>query len=387
MKSFLFVGAGLSNLVLARELVESDLDLKCHIIDQRHHIGGNCYTEIDSKTGVNIHKYGPHIFNTSNKEVIKYLKKFTKLIQFKHSVKALIPGKGIYQLPINLHTINQFYNLQMSPDEAFEFIRKQSNKDILAPTNFEEQALKFIGKELYESFFYGYTLKQWGCYPCELPASILKRIPIRFNYNDSYYNTSYTAMPKNGYTEIFEKIIDHPNIEVELNQSYDQSMNKYFNHIFYSGRLDEFFNFNFGRLGYRTVYWDNEVFDGDFQGNSVINYPSLEQEFTRIIEHKHFSPWENHKKTFISREYSKETADGDIPYYPKRIKDDINTLKEYINQIDMLNLNITFLGRLGTYRYLDMHQVIDESLKFSKRFLKLTYLNENIPKFSVDRLI
>ncbi|PQL95495.1 UDP-galactopyranose mutase [Apibacter adventoris] len=361
MKKYLIVGAGFSGAVVAERLAAKE-DCKIMVIDERKHIGGNCYSERDKNTDVMVHAYGPHIFNTSNKEVWDYINQFCEMIPFINRVKTIYKDQ-VYSMPINLHTINQFFQKRLSPKEAEEFIREISNKDIENPQNFEEQAMKFIGKDLYKAFFYGYTKKQWGCEPSELPASILKRLPVRFNYDDNYYSNIYQGIPKDGYTAIFEKMLSHPNIEIRLNTRFDSGfdIDKY-SHIYYTGPIDAFFNFKYGRLSYRTVYFERGEDLGDYQGNAVINYADAKTPYTRIHEHKHFTPWEKHEKTVFFKEYSKETNEGEDPYYPKRLKDDMCKLEKYQKNVYKLT-NFTFLGRLATYRYLNMDQVIEEALK------------------------
>jgi len=361
----LVVGSGFSGAVIAHELAQAGH--KCVVIDQRDHIGGNCHTKRDAETGIMEHVYGPHIFNTSNAEVWEYVNRFGEFRPFVNRVKAT-NDKGVFSLPINLHTINQFFGKRFNPQEAQAFIAALGDNSIAEPQNFEEQALKFIGKELYEAFFKGYTEKQWGCDPRELPASILKRLPIRFNYDDNYYNSQYQGIPVEGYSKVIERILDHPNIEVRLSTRFEKSMVSKFNHTFYTGPLDEYFDFSEGRLGYRTVFWKKETATGDFQGNAVINYPSLDINHTRIHEHKHFSPWEEHEKTIVFTEYSKETGTSDIPYYPKRMPRDKALLLRYL-ELAECEKKISFLGRLATYRYMDMHHVIGEALEFSRAML------------------
>ncbi len=365
----LIVGAGFSGAVVAEQLAKTN-QFEIHVFDERNHIAGNCYTERDKETNIMVHKYGPHIFHTSNREVWEYVNSFIKFQPFVNRVKAVYRGE-VYSLPINLHTINQFFRKSMSPNEARAFIESQGEKSIGEPQNFEEQALKFVGKNLYKAFFYGYTKKQWGTEPKNLPASILKRLPIRFNYDDNYYNDLYQGIPEEGYTEIIRKMLEHPNISVILNSKFTlnpKDLDTY-SHIFYTGPIDEFFNYKYGRLSYRTVYFKRYVSDGDFQGNAVINYTEENIPFTRIHEHKHFTPWETHNKTVYFEEYSKETEPNDIPYYPKRLETDLQILEKYQKEVNSLQ-KITFLGRLATYRYLDMHHVIEEALNIAKKFLE-----------------
>jgi UDP-galactopyranose mutase len=376
---FLIIGAGFSGSVLANRLVNT-LNCKIDIWDERDHIGGNCYTEKDKETGITVHKYGPHIFNTDKKEIWDFVNSFVEFRPYVHRVKAMSKGK-IYSLPVNLQTINQLFNKTFTPAEAKNFLETLGDKTIEEPKNFEEQALRFIGKELYYAFFYGYTKKQWGCHPAELPASILKRIPVRFNYDDNYHNNLYTGIPVGGYTALFEKLIDNKNIRVELNKKFNSSpgTNDY-DHIFYTGPIDAYFNFKHGRLGYRTVTFEKFTGDGDHQGVTQINYCDEDIPYTRIAEHKHFTPWEEHHKTIYFKEYSKETGADDIPYYPKRLETDKQLLLKYRQEAEQLN-KISFLGRLATYRYMDMHNVIGEALNYSKAFIEAVTTSNKPPVF------
>jgi len=360
-KRYLVVGAGFSGAVLARKISERE---NCHVmvIDRRNHTAGNCHTERDASTGIMVHRYGPHIFNTDSRQVWDYVNRFATIRPFTNRVKA-VHERGVFSLPINLHTINQFFGKTLNPAEAKEFIAGLGDKSILEPKNFEEQALKFIGRDLYDAFFYGYTLKQWGCEPRELPASILKRLPVRFNYNDNYYGTSYQGIPEEGYTRLIENILDHPSITLNLGTDYAPAMREDFDHLFYTGPLDEYFQFCLGRLGYRTMSFERIDAEGDFQGNAVLNYPSAKVPFTRVHEHKHFATWETHRKTVAFREYSKETSAQDEPYYPKRLRHDMSLLMLY-RQKALRESGVSFLGRLATYRYMDMETVIGEALRF-----------------------
>lgn len=379
MKRFLVVGAGFSGAVLANELANK-LDCSIDVIDERPHIGGNCYTEREADTGVMVHTYGPHIFNTDRKDIWDYVNEHLELVPYINRVKAVYNGQ-VYSLPINLHTINQFFGKTFMPDEAKEFIASIADTSIEDPQNFEEQAMKFIGKDLYKAFFYGYTKKQWGCEPTELPASILKRLPVRFNYNDNYYHSPYQGIPKDGYTPMFEKLLDHPSITLKLNTKFESSAdNSGYDHVFFTGPLDQFFTYKYGRLAYRTVYFERGVADGDYQGNAVINYANEDVPYTRVHEHKHFTPWEQHEKTVYFKEYSKETEEADVPYYPKRLTADKEKLNQYRAEAEKLN-GVSFLGRLATYRYMDMHHVIGEALDYAKKFLEAEKNGGKAPVF------
>ena len=362
MRRIAIIGAGFSGAVLARQIAESG-DFCITVADSRGHVAGNCHTQRDANTSVMVHTYGPHIFHTNREDVWSYVQRFGPFGPFVNRVKASIP-RGVFSLPINLHTINQFFGKRFSPAEARTFITNLGDQTIREPANFEEQALKFIGRDLYEAFFHGYTKKQWGCEPTELPASILARLPVRFNYDDNYYNSRYQGIPINGYTALIEAILDHPNINVLLNTSWERNMLEEFDHVVFTGPIDQFYDLQFGRLGYRTVFWDRTEGEGDLQGNAVINYPHTEVQFTRIHEHKHFAPWEKHDKTVVFTEFSKETENNDIPYYPKRLRSDMEIFSKY-KALALNETKVSFLGRLSTYRYLDMHQVIGEALDFA----------------------
>ncbi len=362
-KNIAIAGAGFAGAVLAREMAESG-NYRFIIFDERPHVAGNCHTTRDSETDVMIHQYGPHIFNTSREDVWHYVQKWSRFGPFVNRVKAHT-GRGVFSLPLNLLTINQFFDKKLSPSEARDFVGSLGDRSIRDPKNFEEQALKFIGRELYENFFYGYTKKQWGVEPRELPASILQRLPIRFNYDDNYYNQKFQGIPEEGYTRIVEKILDHPDIEVRLGQRFTPEQKADFDHVFYSGPMDGYFNFEFGRLQYRSLVFERFDESGDYQGNPVINYCEQSVAHTRITEHKHFAPWETHDQTVCFREFSKLTEAGDTPYYPLRLADDKTLLQKYVTKAEREQA-VTFIGRLGTYRYLDMHVVIGESLDLAK---------------------
>lgn len=377
---FAIVGAGFTGAVLAQQLAKAGHNIK--VFETRNHIGGNCYSERDAETGVMIHKYGPHIFHTDNETVWNYVSKFTEFMPYINRVKTNAGGR-VYSLPVNLHTINQFFNTNLSPSQAKEFLHSLSDKSISAPKSFEEQAMKFIGKELYEAFFKGYTLKQWGISPTELPASILKRLPIRFNYDDNYFNHKYQGMPKEGYTPIIEAMMSSERIEICLNARFTTEQAKQFDHVFYTGPIDAWFNYEHGRLGYRTLDFEREDYKGDYQGCAVMNYADQDVPYTRISEHKHFAPWEAHESTVIFKEYSRECLQGDTPYYPIRLLNEKAMLNVYLEKAKS-EANISFLGRLGTYRYLDMDVTISEALTASQKTLKIISEGGSIPAFFVD---
>ena len=378
-KKYLIIGSGFSGAVMAHQL-STRSDCTIEIWDERDHIGGNCHTERDEKTGIMVHQYGPHIFNTDKKEIWDFVNSLAEFRPYVHRVKAMSNGK-VYSMPVNLHTINQLFQRSFTPSEAKTFLETLGDKSIGEPKNFEEQALRFIGKELYEAFFYGYTKKQWGCEPTELPASILKRIPVRFNYDDNYHNNTFTGIPVEGYTALIQKLVSHSCIRVTLNKKFHTAMDiSGYDHVFYTGPIDAWFNFKYGRLGYRTVTFQKYYAEGDFQGTSQMNYCDVGVPFTRITEHKHFANWEHHDATIYFKEFSKESEPSDIPYYPKRLEPDKALLLKYRTAAESLT-GVSFIGRLATYRYMDMHHVIGEALNYATAFLSATASQQKPPVF------
>ncbi|WP_159950611.1 UDP-galactopyranose mutase [Rhizobium sp. 18065] len=371
------VGAGLSGAVIGRELALAGLQVE--IFDARSHIAGNCHTERDADTGVMVHLYGPHIFHTDDAEVWDYVNGFETFLPYKNRVKTTSQDR-VYSLPVNLHTINQFFGKTFRPDEARAFIEEQADKTIEDPQTFEEQAMRFVGKDLYEAFFKGYTEKQWGCSPTDLPASILKRLPVRFNYDDNYFFHKFQGMPENGYTDMIAAILDHDNISVKLETRFDRAQAAGYAHVFYSGPLDGYFNFEHGRLGYRTLDFERFTYQGDYQGCAVMNYGDVSVPYTRITEHKHFSPWEEHAGSVCYREFARVCGPDDIPYYPIRLVKEKEQLAEYVARAEQ-EASVTFVGRLGTYRYLDMDVTIREALDTARLYLSKTAENAAMPAF------
>ena len=349
-----FAGAGLSCAVIGRTLAEAGHDVS--VFEQRDHIAGNCHTKRDPETGVLVHEYGPHIFHTDDEEVWNYVNRFETFMPYVNRVKAMTEDR-VFSLPINLLTINQYFEKTMSPSEAQAFIESRAVTDIEDPQNFEEQALRFVGPELYGAFFRGYTRKQWGREPKEIPASILKRLPLRFNYDDNYFKHRFQGMPENGYTAMIERILDHPNISVALETPFLPEDKDHFDHVFYSGPVDKYFDYAHGHLAYRTLDFERTTADGDAQGCAVMNYCDEDVPYTRITEHKHFSPWESHDKTVLFREFSREAGEDDIPYYPVHLTSGDDILEHYQAAADAED-GVTFVGRLGTYRYMDMDVTI-----------------------------
>lgn len=378
----LLVGAGLSGAVIGRELAKAGYEVD--IVDQRSHVAGNCHTARDEGSGVMIHVYGPHIFHTDDEEVWQYVNSFSIFKPFLHRVKTTV-GNAVYLLPINLHTINQFFGSTLNPSEAEELIASKADHSITAPQSFEEQALRFVGNELYEAFLKGYTKKQWGRDPNDLPAKILKRLPVRFNYDDNYFFHTYQGIPEEGYTAFVGRILDHDNITVYLNTAFDFGMKNEYRHVFYSGPLDGYFNYSEGYLGYRTLDFERIDCEGDFQGCPVMNYGDESVPYTRITEHKHFSPWESHRKSVCYREYSRECGEGDIPYYPIRLVHEKELLARYVDMARSTK-GVTFVGRLGTYRYLDMDVTIREALDAARGFMECFEKGRKPPAFFVEPL-
>lgn len=355
---FLIVGAGLYGSVFAHEAKKRGK--KCLIIEKRNQIAGNIYT--DKIEGINVHKYGAHIFHTNNKEVWNYVNNFADFNRYTNSPIASYCGE-IYNLPFNMNTFNKMWGV-VTPEEAKEEIRKQcSDNYVESPNNLEEQAINLVGRDIYEKLIKGYTEKQWGR-PCsELPSFIIRRLPVRFTYDNNYFNDKYQGIPIGGYTSIVEKMID--GIEVKLNTDYLNEKNKWNSiaeKVVYTGPIDAYFDYKLGVLQYRSIAFENEILDiENFQGNAVVNYTDKETPYTRIIEHKHFE-FGNQPKTIISREYSKEWSIGDEPYYP--INDDKNNeLYNKYSELAEAENNMIFGGRLGEYKYYDMDKVIEVALK------------------------
>jgi UDP-galactopyranose mutase len=373
------VGAGFSGAVIGRALAEAGH--KVLVIDERPHVAGNCHSARDSETGIMVHVYGPHIFHTANERVWAYIQKFGEMRPYRHRVRA-VSGGTVYSLPVNLLTINQFFGKAMGPEEARAFIRSKTLK-IDNPANFEEQALCMVGPELYNAFFRGYTRKQWGLDPTQLPPSILKRLPLRYNYDDSYFAHPYQAIPARGYTEMVAAILDAPNLELRLDARFED-VDENFAHVIYSGSIDRYFNFEFGRLGYRTLDFETFREQGDHQGTAVINYCDEETPFTRVTEHKHFAPWEKESTqgTICYREFSRLCGRRDIPYYPIRQTGEEAMLKKYIARARELS-GVSFVGRLGSYRYLDMDVTIEEALDAASAMLARINEGSKIPAFFV----
>lgn len=361
MYDYLIVGSGLYGSICAYEL--SKMGYKVLVIDKREHIGGNIYTE--NIEGINVHKYGAHIFHTSNKMVWDYINQFAEFNNYINSPVARYKNE-IYNLPFNMNTFSKIWNDVFTPAEAMKKIDEEKKKYYVEePKNLEEQAINLVGPTIYEKLVKGYTAKQWGRKCNELPAFIIKRLPVRFTYDNNYFNDRYQGIPIGGYTKIIEKMLS--GIEVKLNSNYF-SDRKYYEsiskNIIYTGPIDEFFDYKYGELEYRSVYFETTVLDEvNHQGNAVVNYTDYETPYTRIIEHKHFEFDTKTPKTVISKEYSKSWKLGDEPYYPVNDEKNNTLYNKYKEEALKLD-NVFFGGRLGQYKYYDMDKVILEALNF-----------------------
>ena len=365
MTDLIVVGSGFFGLTIARQAAD-ELGLRVLVIEKRAHIGGNAYSEFDPVTGIEIHKYGSHLFHTSNERVWEYVNRFTKFNNYQHKVWAKHQGQ-LYQMPINLDTINQFFGTKFSSEEAKNFIQGQLSEDeATKASNLEERAVALIGKPLYEAFIKGYTEKQWQTDPKLLPADVINRLPMRFTTEHRYFNDTYEGLPLNGYTAWLENMADHKNIQIRLDTDFFDIRTELDSAvpIVYTGPIDRYFNFEFGTLGWRTLDFQDEVIGiGNYQGTSVVNYSDLDVAFTRIHEYRHLHPERNYQteSTFISREFSRFASATDEPYYPVNTEADRQQLSQYRELIRQEN-GVWFGGRLGTYQYLDMHMAIASAL-------------------------
>lgn len=365
----IIVGSGFFGLTIA-ERTATQLGKRVLVIDRRPHIGGNAYSEPEPETGIEVHKYGAHLFHTSNKRVWDYVNQFTEFTDYQHRVFARYQGQ-VYAFPMNLALINSFFGKSFTPDEAKALIAEQSAEIKTEDAqNLEEKAISLIGRPLYEAFVRGYTAKQWQTDPKELGAAIITRLPVRYNFNNRYFNDAYEGLPVNGYTAWLEKMAEHENIDVRLDTDYFDIRDEIpaGTATVYTGPLDRYFDYSAGELGWRTLDFETEVVPtGDFQGTSVMNYNDEEVPYTRIHEFRHFHPERTHyptDKTVIVREYSRFAESGDEPYYPINTPEDREKLARYrdLAKAEAAEKNLIFGGRLGTYQYLDMHMAIGSAL-------------------------
>ena len=360
MYDYLVVGAGLFGAVFAHEAALKGKKVK--VIEKRNHIAGNIYTR--EEEGIQVHQYGAHIFHTSDKEIWDYVNQFAEFNRYTNSPVANYKGE-IYNLPFNMNTFNKLWGV-VTPAEAQAKIDEQ--RAVLngkTPENLEEQAISLVGTDIYEKLIKDYTEKQWGKPTTELPAFIIRRLPVRLTYDNNYFNDTYQGIPIGGYTQIVEKMLDHENIDVETNVDFFANKEKYlkdFPKIVFTGMIDEFFDYKLGELEYRSLRFENETLDMDnYQGNAVVNYTDADTPYTRIIEHKHFE-FGSQAKTIITKEHSKTGEKGDEPYYPVNNDRNNHLYKSYKKLADEQG-NVIFGGRLGHYRYYDMHQVIGAALQ------------------------
>ncbi|MEN6420750.1 MAG: UDP-galactopyranose mutase, partial [Smithella sp.] len=360
-------GAGLFGAVFAHEVKKAGK--KVLVIEKRDHIGGNCYSYDDPETDINIHKYGPHIFHTPDKRIWNYINTFADFNNYQHRVLTTAGGK-VYSLPINLATINQFYNLNLTPAEAAEFLKSKTS-NIASPQNLEDKAVSLIGRELYEAFIKGYTIKQWNCDPVELPAEVITRLPVRTSYNDIYYHDNYQGMPVGGYEPIFEKLLENVPLELETDffekRDYWKSVA---GTLVYTGPIDRYFDYRWGNLRWRSCRFEMERMSlNDYQGVSVMNYADRDVPYTRILEPKHFYRERAHlsRGTVIIREYPCD--DPAQPYYPVRLKTDQEILAKY-QEAQSREKDVVFGGRLAEYKYYDMWQVISRALEQAGKILQ-----------------
>ena len=377
------VGSGLFGLTIA-EQAATELGLKVALLDRRSHIGGNAYSEKEKQTGIEVHRYGAHLFHTSNERVWEYVNRFTEFTNYVHRVYTRHNGI-VYPMPINLGTINQFFNAAYSPAEAKALIAEQAGE--LAgtdPQNLNDKGISLIGRPLYEAFIKHYTAKQWQTPPEELPASIISRLPVRYNYDNRYFNDKYEGLPVDGYAAWLERMAAHPNIEVHLNTDFFEPGHQYSREnvlgqipVVYTGPVDRYFDYAEGDLSWRTIDLEEEVLPiEDFQGCSVMNYPDADVPFTRIHEFRHFHPERDYTKdaTVIMREYSRFENKGDEPYYPVNTSVDREKLLAYRDLAKGEN-NVLFGGRLGTYKYLDMHMAIGAALSMFDNKIRPHFAN------------
>lgn len=361
---YLIVGAGLFGAVFAHEAGKKGK--KCLVVDRRNHIGGNIYTE--EIEGIQVHRYGAHIFHTSNKEVWEYVNRFAEFNHYINSPIAVYKDE-LYNLPFNMNTFSKMWNIK-TPAEAKEIIDRQiADLGITEPANLEEQALSLVGRDVYEKLIKGYTEKQWGRKCTELPAFIIRRLPLRFTYDNNYFNDRYQGIPIGGYTAIIKKLLEQADVKFGTDYLKERETYKDMaDRIVFTGMIDEYFDYILGALEYRSVRFETEVLDcPNYQGNAVVNYTEREVPYTRIIEHKHFE-FGTSDKTVISREYSSEWKVGDEPYYP--VNDERNSsLYEKYKELAEKEKRVVFGGRLGAYKYYDMDKVILAALELAEKEL------------------
>lgn len=364
MYDYLIVGAGMFGATFAR--LATDAGKRCLVIDKRAHIAGNCYTE--EAEGIHIHTYGPHIFHCNDTEIWSFVNRFAAFNNFRNAPIAMHGGKA-YSLPFNMYTFNQIWGVT-TPDEALAKIESQRLKLNREPANLEEQALTLVGKDIYETLIRDYTWKQWQKDPKELPASIIRRLPLRFTWDNNYFNDRYQGIPVGGYTAMFQRMLE--SIEVRLNVDYlsDRAgLDAVARQTVFTGRIDEFYDYRHGELEYRTLRFDSEWLDVEnHQGNAVVNYTEAEVPWTRIVEHKHFEPGNISPRTFVTREIPDSWQRDKVPYYPIGDASNMGIFRQY-EALAEQEQRVSFGGRLAEYRYYDMHQVIGSAMAKAKKLL------------------
>ncbi|MEL6253049.1 MAG: UDP-galactopyranose mutase [Bacteroidota bacterium] len=370
---YIIVGSGFFGSVMA-ERIANDLKEKVLVVEKRNHIGGNCYSKRDPETEIEYHAYGTHIFHTSNEQVWKYINRFTEFNSYRHQVLSTYKNK-VYQLPINLETINSFYDLNLKPFEVDEFLAKEIEQSGVSENidNFEDKAISMMGRPLYEAFFRGYTLKQWNKDPREMPAAVLTRLPFRKNYNESYYDSKWQGIPLNGYTHIFKQLLRNPKIELKLSLDFFdiKDLISPDTTLIYSGPLDRYYDFKYGKLEWRSLRFEQEIKEvEDYQGTSVMNYPEIDIPFTRIHEARHLHPERAYhpNKSLIIREYSL-MDNGKNPFYPINDLRNQKLVKLYRAEADKEE-NLIISGRLGDYKYYDMDATISRALEVYETQIK-----------------
>jgi UDP-galactopyranose mutase len=379
------VGSGFFGLTIA-ERAAAELGKRVLVLERRSHIGGNAYSEREPETGIEVHRYGAHLFHTSNKKVWEYVNRFTTFTGYQHRVFARV-AEQVYAFPMNLALLNQFFGRSHTPDEARALIAEQSSEiDSKDATNLEEKAISLVGRPLYEAFIKGYTTKQWETDPTELDPSIITRLPVRYTFDNRYFNDTFEGLPTEGYTAWLEKMADHPNIEIRLDTDYFDVREQLPAGVptVYTGPLDAYFGNSEGAFTWRTIDLEQEVLHttGDFQGTPVVNYNDAEVPYTRILEFRHFHPERDYPtdKTVIVKEYSRFAGEGDEPYYPVNTPENRAKLVRYreLARKETANANVLFGGRLGTYKYLDMHMAIGSALTMFENRL-VPYFTEGRP--------
>jgi len=373
---FVIVGSGLFGLTLA-ERIANILEKEVLVLETREHIGGNAWSEYEQTTGIEVHKYGSHLFHTNNEKVWSYISQFTEFNNYQHRVWTK-SGSEVFQMPINLSTIRQFYQLDLTPSDAKELVMHEISGLILSENDsFESRALRSIGRPLYEKFIRGYTQKQWQTDPSNLPPEVFTRLPVRFNFDSRYFEDKFQGLPANGYADLFSNLVSNSKIKIETGVSRDY-FRRFFGktkNLIYTGPLDEYFNYEFGRLGWRTLDFETEIIKSeDFQGAAVMNYADLEIPYTRIHEFRHLHPERrvDHKMSIIMREFSRFSGRDDEPYYPINSKQDRSLIEKY-RKLGAGEANVYFGGRLGTYQYLDMHMAIASALQVFENKIKPQY--------------